>query len=106
MLPASAGFFLSLLFNPNDGGNPMHQAVYELHGITSQKTILFKLKNVSLLHEPYLTERYIQKLLGWCTSLRGFCLRPLFPNKNCKLAMYNTPFYSFRFPLANLFGIF
>jgi hypothetical protein len=22
------------------------------------------------------------------------------------LAMYNTPFYSFRFPLANLFGIF
>jgi hypothetical protein len=36
----------------------------------------------------------------------GFCLRRLFPNKNCMLAMCNTPFYSFRFPLSNLIGIF
>jgi hypothetical protein len=45
-------------------------------------------------------------LLGWCISSCGFCLRRIFPNKNCMLAMYNTPLYSFRFPLSNFFGIF
>jgi hypothetical protein len=34
-----------------------------------------------------------------------FVLDDIFPNKNCMLAMCNTPFYSFRFPLSNLFGI-
>jgi hypothetical protein len=60
--------------------------------------------------EPEISHRRFRSctrnILGWCTSSCGFCLRRLFPNKNCMLAMCNTPFYSFRFPLSNLFGIF
>jgi hypothetical protein len=39
---------------------PICQALYELHDITTQKTIFFILRNVFLLCELCLTERYIQ----------------------------------------------
>jgi hypothetical protein len=44
LLSAAAGFLLGLLFGSEDGGNsfpPKCQAVSELQGITTQKTILF-----------------------------------------------------------------
>jgi hypothetical protein len=44
LLPASAGFLLGLLFIPRDEGNTLLQntGLSELHGIASQKTVLFR----------------------------------------------------------------
>jgi hypothetical protein len=58
---------------------------------------------VSILNMLYQLRRNI---LDWCISSWSFCLRRLFPNKTCMLAMCNKQFYSFSFPLSNLFGIF
>jgi hypothetical protein len=56
----------------------------------------YKLENVSSQSQNYrLVHMFVR-----------FCLRRLFPNKNCALDMCNIPFYSFLFPLSNLFGIF
>jgi hypothetical protein len=54
-----------------------------------------------LMMETAMTYIFRYLILGWCVSSSGFCLRRLFPNKNCMLAMYNTSFYSFRFSLSN-----
>jgi hypothetical protein len=51
-------------------------------------------------------DRALRIISGWCIRSCGFCLTRLFPNKNCMLAMCNTPFCNFRFPLSNIFGIF
>jgi hypothetical protein len=57
------------------------------------------------MREYYATEKF-KIILGWCVRSCGFSLRRLFPNKNCTLAMYNIPFYSFRSSLSTLFGFF
>jgi hypothetical protein len=44
-------------------------------------------------------------ILGWCLSWCSFCLRRIFSNKNCTLAICNISFYSFCFPLSKIFGI-
>jgi hypothetical protein len=44
LLPASAGFFFGLLFDPEVGGDMFpkkHQAFSKLYSVTSQKTALF-----------------------------------------------------------------
>jgi hypothetical protein len=88
---------LSLFFCPEDRGSTFLRNIANYHPSYTPSYPRRQQSSRSSKWTPH---------IGLVHKFVRFCLRRHFPNKNCMLAMCNTPFYSFRLPLSNLFGIF